>query len=435
MKRIQALDILRGIAMLGLVFMHAVEKVGHYTVVGDIWNQPWYIFLPVGLIMYFASWRGLFLMISGAGSAYSFQKAVEKGTSPHILLVRRLCWSILLFFHGIFIQVFWNPYYGLYYVFQGGTGSSVWNLAGLQFSDAVQTIAVSLFISSIIQYLYVIGKEPNKIWLTVAMFLYLTFVVFGLKNYVIHGILDRFPWQQYVALDNPRDRMLWMALAILIGEQEPLFPYMASFFIGCAIGLFLTYNHITKKKTLIVGYSSGLAFIFVAMLVGAFKDNFSVNFGIIPNDWFLYLATGTQLWVITSFLWIFDFSKKAQKLTKYTKTIRKAGILSLTIFTFQSLDFFPRRFLTFISQVFGAGTNFVSNGGHLSMGNSFITGFVVLVFWIVLILIWGLINYALTVDWLFEILRQLISWQKINWKDPLQSRDIIYKSEIVFFAK
>ena len=79
MKRIQTLDIMRGVGMLGLVFMHAVQKVGYSSVVSDIFNQPWYIFVPLGFLMYFASWRGFFLIISGIGSAYSFQKAVEKG--------------------------------------------------------------------------------------------------------------------------------------------------------------------------------------------------------------------------------------------------------------------------------------------------------------------------------------------------------------------
>ena len=78
MKRIQSLDILRGIGMLGLVFMHVFEQVGWINIT-TMFEKEWYVWLPLGLFMYFASWKGVFLLISGVANAYGFQKAIENG--------------------------------------------------------------------------------------------------------------------------------------------------------------------------------------------------------------------------------------------------------------------------------------------------------------------------------------------------------------------
>jgi len=437
MKRIQAIDILRGVAMLGLVFFHAFEKVAYNSVVAQIFSYPLYILIPLGLLIYFVSWRGFFLIISGIGNAYGFQKAIEKGKSPHIQLLNRLLWSIVLFFHALAIQVFWNPYYGLYNVFLGVTGPSVWYLPGLQFSDAVEIIAIGVALSSIIQYFFTLGKMRFNPWIPIIAFGILMSIIYGVTPLLTEFFISKFGWSSvrvilYQPVNNFGDRVRWLSFALLIGEQEPLFPHLATFFLGSGIGIALTNPKITKKNTILTGYSIGFLFIAVALLLGGLKENFYVDFSIIPSLWFLLLGIGLQVWVITSFLWIFDFAKKAQKRTKFTKTIRRAGIITLTIFTLQSLDFFPRWVLTKISTLVGSGINYINNSQGLELGNAILMSFTVLIFWIGLIFLWGLINYAFSFDWIFEIFRRLTAGQKINWKDPLQSREIIFKTESVF---
>ena len=440
MKRIQSLDILRGIGMLGLVFMHVFEQVGWINIT-TMFEKEWYVWLPLGLFMYFASWKGVFLLISGVANAYGFQKAIENGKSPHKVLIQRLLWAIVLFFQGVLIQVFFNPWIGLYNVFRtkflGNTGLVLWDISGLQWSDAVETIAVSIFISTIIQYLLTLGKKKSKSWVAIGVFLILTVTVFVLTPYTITKIIDFFGWTSVTAIksaaiNNFGDRIRWLSLAIFIGHQMPLMPYLAIFFLGTGIGIALTNPKISKKPTLIVGYSLGMLFVVVAILLAAIKHDFSVGFGIIPNTWFLLLATGIQVWALTTFLWVFDFAKKAQRRTKYTKIFRKAGLLSLTIFSLQSLDFFPRWILTVIYASFGQEINFTGHNVNLGLGHTFLISIIVLLYWIGIILLWGLVNFTLSFDWLFEILRRLSSGQKINWKDPMRSREIIKKAEIVF---
>ncbi len=426
--------------MLGLVFMHAFEKCG-YKVMANIFDYPIYVVATLGLILYFASWRGFFLLISGVGSTFSFQKAMENGKSPHILLIKRVFWSIVLLLQGMWIQVFWNPYNGFYGVFFGQTGMDVINLGGLQWSDAVQTIAVGLLITSLIQYLLVISlkKLKHRMWIMIGVNLTLAVVTFAITQTVINGVLNHFGWTEitavkYQSVENFGDRLKWMFYAILVGEQEPLLPYLSAFFIGDAVGIFLTMPQATKKNMIFGGLGLGGGFIIISVILGA-VTGFPFAFAILPDMWFFILGTGIQVWALMLFLWVFDYSKGAQKLTKYTKIVRKAGILSLTIFTLQAIDYLPRVFLTVGSGIFsllgiGQPLDFLSNGGNLNMGAAFLAAFLVLFFWIGLIGLWEKINYALSFDWIFEILRQLVSGGKINWKDPLLSREIIYNAEI-----
>jgi hypothetical protein len=124
---------------------------------------------------------------------------------------------------------------------------------------------------------------------------------------------------------------------------------------------------------------------------------------------------------------ILDFSTKAKKRTKRTKIIRRAGVITLTIFTLQSFNFFPQWIL---SKIFSNPDYRTSNS--MGLGSCFLTAFTVLIFWPGLILLWGLINYTLSFDWIFEIFRKSTLGQKINWRDPLHSREIIFNPEIPF---
>lgn len=433
MKRIQSLDILRGIAMLGLVFMHAFEKAG-YKIMANIFNYPLYIVMTLGLILYFASWRGFFLIISGVGSSYSFQKAVENGKSPHLLFLKRSIWSLILFFQGIAIQMFWNPYTGLYNFFRGERGLDIISIGGLGWSDAVEIIAIGLFITSLVHYLLVLTKARHKKWISILVNLLLCVAVFATTN-LING-WDRLQDLKQGDITSFSIAMKKLFYALLIGEQQPLFPYLATFFLGNAIGIFLTTPKATKKNVIFLGLGLGGVIIIISVIIGVFTG-FPFEFAILPDQWFLILGTGIQVWALMLFLWVFDYSKHAKKLTKHTKIVRKAGILSLTIFTLQALDYFPRLVLT-VGSIFlyliglGQPVDFLSNGGNLGMGAAFLSSFFVLFFWIGLISLWEKINYTMSFDWIFEILRQLISIQKINWKDPLFSKEIIYDPEIAF---
>ena len=113
MKRIASLDILRGFSMLALVMFHAIEKTLQAGVVSNIYNLPPLQFIAFGLVFYFASWRGLFLLISGAANMYSYEQSLNKGTNAGKLFRDKLLGSVILLLWGAIVQVLFNPYSGI----------------------------------------------------------------------------------------------------------------------------------------------------------------------------------------------------------------------------------------------------------------------------------------------------------------------------------
>ena len=143
----------------------------------------------------------------------------------------------------------------------------------------------------------------------------------------------------------------------------------------------------------------------------------------VPPDWFFFISLGFQIMVVTAFLHVFDFSKRAELRMNRTKLVRRAGLISLTIFTLQPLDLIPRAFLNLFFK-----ENFVVRGG-LDFWQAILCGVVVLIFWIGIVVLWGYINYALSLDYIFVIIRRLLAGKKVYLKDPLRSKEIIRNSE------
>ncbi|MHA1109675.1 MAG: hypothetical protein ACTSRE_01130 [Promethearchaeota archaeon] len=445
MKRIQSLDVLRGICMLFLVVMHTFMKVGWHNIGNVLENMsdyPWYVLAPLGIFSFIATWRGLFMLISGVGSIYGFQKAIQQGKSPHIILLKQLLWAFVLFIQGMAIQVFWNPYTGLYRMLLGIVDPNEF-FGHLRWSDAVETIAISIAISSIIQYFLCLGKKRDKYWISITVYLALTIAILVSYTFVVNSILNATEFTEvsqikYGTINNFRDRIRLLGLALLIGEQQPLFPHIAAFFLGNAFGIALTRPELNKKWFLRIGILVGLIIVIAAFFVGFYVEHFEIVTTVVPNQWYFLACLGIQTWFFVLFMHLFDFSKKAQKRVKNTKIIRKAGILSLTIFSLQSIDFIPRFILTGLSSAFssvyetGTAVDFLSNSGSFGIGASLLASFVVLFFWIGIITLWEKINFALSFDWIFTVFRNLLSGRKINWKDPMHSQDIIYNPESIF---
>ena len=430
MKRIAALDILRGLSMLGLVAFHAIDKTMYPGHLDNYLDLPVWELIIFGFIFYFGSWRGLFLIISGAANTYAYEEALRSGVNPSRYFVKQLLWGIILLAWGIVVQLFFNPWSGINDYIVTGNFNWVGSLRNLKWSDALETIGLCLIITSLCQFALSEFKSHRNAKLKIIFYSMMVVCIFSTWN----SIFRYFEITQGLVPSNivsmPQTNFLevfkafWMGL--LIGYQEPLIPYLASFAVGNIFGIILSSSTLEKEKRKfeIGSYSSGMFFVSLGFLLWIFRDK--MLFGgdyMVPPDWFFYIGLGFQIMVIIAFLHAFDFSKRAEHRMKRTKLVRRAGLISLTIFTLQPLDLIPRAFLNLFFK-----ENFVVRGG-LDFWKAILCGGVVLLFWIGLVILWGYINYALSFDYIFVILRRLLAGKKVYLKDPLRSKEIIKNSE------
>ena len=191
MKRIASFDILRGFSMLALVIFHAIEKTNQAGVVSNIYNLPPLQFITLGIIFYFASWRGLFLLISGAANMYSYEKSLSKGTNAGKLFKRKLLLSITLLLWGAIVQLFFNPYSGINDWIVSGEFTWEGALNGLLWSDALETIAMCIFISAIFQAILGIVKKPHQFRVKILIYALLALGILLTYNSILEGLESR----------------------------------------------------------------------------------------------------------------------------------------------------------------------------------------------------------------------------------------------------
>lgn len=434
MKRITSLDFLRGLAMFLLIGYHAFEKTIHPTFFTEVMALPPALLALFAPLLLLANWRGIFLLISGATLTYRTHKSIEKGIKPMKIFIQNFLSAILLLIHGLVIQAIWNPYSGAAYIYLR-SGVVNWSsmLRQLQWSDAVEMIALGIAFTSIINIFLVTKKTIKRPKLVSLAYIFFAAVIFFLTPVAQNWLFTRYGLEtsgvQYMTTINFRERMESIVLALFIGEQQPFFPFAGVFCIGNIFGILFAQPKLHKKKTLLYGYLSGLLLIILGVLIFVFIDKMVFDpEPIVRPMWFLIVNLGLQVIAMMIFMGVFEFNKKCSQRASRTKFIRRIGIIPLTLFTFQVLDYFPGLLLL---KLFNQ--DFTATFG-LEFKWSLLFTAVSMAFWAILVLLWGLLQNYLTMDWLFAMVKSLIFWKKPNWKDPLHTEVIIKNPDPVQFV-
>lgn len=104
--RIQSIDILRGIAILGILFMNIYFHGSLTTGYGELSHKPimdTYI-ETINTIFFDGRFRTLFCLLFGAGLAIQYSACKKKQLSAKLFLTSRLNWLIVFgIIHGVFI--------------------------------------------------------------------------------------------------------------------------------------------------------------------------------------------------------------------------------------------------------------------------------------------------------------------------------------------
>ena len=146
-------------------------------------------------------------------------------------------------------------------------------------------------------------------------------------------------------------------LGNIVGVEEPLFPFLATTFLGTIIGIILGqseedsdgYSGTALKRITLLGITvvaSGLAY-------WAIVDKFApITPYIIAPIWFIIFNSGMQVLTVSLALRLFDYEpneKIRYRRIRHIRPVRRAGLLSLSVFMYQFIDIIPRIILTLIT--------------------------------------------------------------------------------------
>ncbi len=433
MKRLASLDFLRGIAILMVVGFHSIER----ALPIDFWDNfistapkwQFYLFGPFLLLM---SWRGFFILISSIVYIYTFEAKVRITNDPRILLKKNIMKGTILFLFGCIINIFLKPDAAIGSFLLTGQWKPEQFIYKLNESNAIQMIALGLIVYSFIHYLLTRNQgyeKPTRNLTIYAILLIVIIILTPLLNQILYSIYG-ITRDDIIDMEtnSPGQFLKSIFLANIVGNAQPLFPYLSVTFLGCIIGIILSQDKWEIKEKL-----SKLCLLGIIIIISGLLDWIVImgsepieTFMIAPM-WFLILNSGFQTFLIAICLYFFDYTKNSQKKLKRIKNvrfIRRAGLVSLTLFSTQVLDIIPRFLLTKIS-----GIDYLSMGNLTTLYQSFLLLWIVILYWAILLRLWEYGKFYGTFDWLMVYITSSFSKKKIDWADPLNVNRNLYEIE------
>ncbi|MCF2144540.1 MAG: DUF1624 domain-containing protein [Candidatus Heimdallarchaeota archaeon] len=437
-KRIVTLDILRGIAIFGMVLVHISYKLYDSSYLFERISNgegfPFYVWILIVVLGYFGTWHGFFLFISAIVNTYSFSKKARNQQDLGKLLVKNTIAGTLVIVIGYLVEgLGYFGYFGTalregqWDTFRAFSGENFW-------IQTLQIIGFALIINGIVQFLLFrkggVEKERRNIVIYVLLTIFILTITplinFGIANLGFWQEVPGRNWPDIFFVDKNRTVAAWF-LTLVAGPKAPIFPYLASAFLGGIIGIFLS-NPKPKMRWLTWFSLGGVGFIIIGgiLIVLSFTTNFRIDpripfadttlpFSIIeepPAIPTYMIRLGGQICLIMLLLRVIEFRGKGEKMANrpVMKYFRRWSYLSLTLYSLQILEILPRAFLkacfydTGITEIDFMHHYTVSNIGYLILIIAFI-----LVFYEAIIFIFYQIKFIGTLEWLFVTIQNLAS--------------------------
>ncbi len=432
-KRLASLDFQRGLAIWCMTLMHTFEHLYDYTWVKEDPDKILDLPLPIlimGLTLgFFLSWHSYFLLISAIVNALSMTKRMMIPENTSKILRKQMITGVGILVAGVFADNlgYWG-YFGQSIL--TGNWTNIRPLYELFFAmHTLQIIGWCLIINGTISYLLLRKMGYLKYIRNMIVYGILAIIVIVLSPF-IHNFVDNLAW---ITPENPppsmTDNTKWPSVyfqaenasfkawicAILAGDLEPLFPYLATSFVGSMIGLTLAKPKPVKRlplKGALIGLGIlGIGGLFIAL--GFY--NLSNGRPSIGN----YLAIlGSQIAALMFFLWVIEYRGKSEKFANnpIVKHFRLWGMASLTIYCFQIFEIFPRWILTLLLKLFPNSVNLL-NSAVFGYGREYLAllvGLFVISFFEAGVFLWSRVNFKFSFEWVIVQLSTLGSKQTSN---------------------
>ncbi|MHA1829638.1 MAG: TM2 domain-containing protein [Candidatus Heimdallarchaeaceae archaeon] len=429
-NRIASLDFQRGLAIFMMVFLHSIQHIYDISWAADI-NQLFQknilIILGVILLAFFGGWAGYFLIISAIVNSLAMTKKANKGSSLEQILIKQLLTGVGILIAAMFTEGIMG-YYGF-------LGSVIRGLKEFSYSsflevflgrtfflmETLQAIGWCMIINAIIHYLLMINTGKQKYNRNIIIYLVLTVVIIVVSPFVWNFVdsmdwgYDSYTLLPYVWPSEVTQEAVGTFKAsfftLVAGDLEPLFPFLATSFLGSAIGLALSKPKPDERLPFYGGLTAGVFFVVGGIMI-AVGMPFNFGWGR-PYLTYFMLLMGTWVGVIFLLLYKVEYRGKPEKFAnrKFVRVMRLWGIIALTVYALQIFSLLPRWFLSLLL----SDVNLVRE--KLEYGEAgyvlLISLFVVLCYHI-LIKIWSKINFKFSFEWFIIRLASFGSKQDVS---------------------
>ena len=335
MKRLVSIDVGRGLAIMGVVFFHAV-----------IFNLPLSSPTPtdastklvLDIITYFTAWAGMFAIISGFGNTLSLYGGLKSGkvkdpkqavqsavfSGGMIIIVNYIC--VFIFCPGGFTDA--GTYRGGFLPGLIREGQFlIAETAHYMFATTLIMIGWSILLSGVVLYFLLRNDGHKK----------------RKRNYILLGFLGTFFIFIYPLFDGLTYSLLHqdtnllnfipqLVLGWIVGPMDPIFPYFGFALYGVILG-FMFVEKVEKRKILRFGFGLGAIYTILG-IVFVLIFGYEVIKWETPNLAALLLMLGPMFLLLMFILYRIDLRGEEKKVAwvERSTAVRRFGTVGLTIF-------------------------------------------------------------------------------------------------------
>ncbi len=416
MKRCHAIDILRGLGIIGVLFIHAL--VFNYGKIMEAIENPSLIITIIGFLL---GWGGLFAIISGASHGIANLRRIESGQPVSKLFLRSIAYGgFFLLLHYVYFP-FLAP--GLLDREAGffrmslipgliRTGEVVWpSLNRIAHASTLIMIGWCIILNGLVLFFLFRHKKNDeenftKKYIIIASLA--TLVTFlGLLRIPLYPIVKQ------AIIDNKV--MISILLGYLVNQYYPILPYWGFSLFGLLIGIAYQRNELQKIGKYITSLA-GLWFILGLIGYITLEDTMLQRIVDLQEFSFELFQLGIFILLLLGMIKVFDLTnvkKKAQR-ARFTRPIRRFGSVTLSLLMLEPVivEVFRILFSLFIVE------------WYMNMGLCFIFSTFIVIFWAIAIKIWEIIEYKFGFEW---ITSQMLRFTAIP-SQKAQILDIVYPS-------
>ena len=200
--------------------------------------------------------------------------------------------------------------------------------------------------------------------------------------------------------------ILYVILAPLVIDFNPLFPNLTAMFLGTIIGLEISNGQSTKQF-----FNKIVLSTIPMMVLGVVFTFLDLGYGL--GEFFT--STGGSILLLMIILYMIDMRGKGTKFAKYSKFFRRFGTMTLTLWCLQWLVVLPLRLMqVIVNAVTGTSVDFITGpfynngrtGWELLGTIAIVIGIYHLILWL-----WEKVGYVGSFEW---VTVKLMSKQRAN---------------------
>ncbi|HMF34356.1 MAG TPA: heparan-alpha-glucosaminide N-acetyltransferase domain-containing protein [Candidatus Lokiarchaeia archaeon] len=330
MKRLVSLDILRGLAIIGVIFTHA--SIFNSDVPASS-SQP---SLLGNIILYFLTWAGIFAIISGIGNTIAMYSRVREGTwTPKQVLTNSLIGGMITLlvnylYLGLFSPGFLPPTLPTESFLSAFIRRGIVlipNPAQLLFATALMMIAWGTIFSGICVYFITkkfSGKVSNRAYIVLGIVAIVCILIYTPLQTVLRPLMvSPLTWLNFGGA---------LVASWIVGPMDPMLPYVGFAIFGVIFGLLLV-DDAERRRILFFGYGAGIIITIIGFTWVAFVGVIIYDYDTPPLATLISIL-GPMLLLVTASIHVIDLRGDVVKQgwLKHSTTVRAFGLISLTGF-------------------------------------------------------------------------------------------------------